>query len=160
MFCFLCCVFAFGLVWFSIRGRCHQLSLTENHTQVAFSHLCFVGVYFIFCSVFYFTVQDCSFVVLLFVLKIKMNTYHAALWSFPSYDNRYRDKAGPFSQEGYWVCVLQRGKCNSKHLPSLYFRNHSVFFPVPFIDRYMTILLYWELAASMRSCCIPSMIPF
>ena len=41
-----------GMVWFSIRGRCRSLSLIENHTLVAFSHLCFVGDYFLF-SVFF-----------------------------------------------------------------------------------------------------------
>ena len=46
MFRFLCGVFAFGLVWFSIRGRCRQLSLIENHTQVAWDSLLSCGCLF------------------------------------------------------------------------------------------------------------------
>ena len=55
---FLCWGFEFSLVWFSIRGRCRQLSLIENHTQEAFSHLCFMGDCFLL-SVCICTRQNC-----------------------------------------------------------------------------------------------------
>ena len=85
--------FVFGLVWFSIRGRCRSLSLIENHTLVAFSHLCFVGDYFPFqclhhSGLFRFSFCfSCSFCILYsFSLNYIMDTYHAAFWSSdPSY---------------------------------------------------------------------------
>ena len=99
MFFFLCCGFVFGLVWFSIRSRCRSLSLIENHTQVVFSHLCFVGDYFLFCVFRHLTElfrvsfhSPCYFVQCSEFIHIIMNTFHAALWSSPSSntDDRYR----------------------------------------------------------------------
>jgi hypothetical protein len=107
MFRFLCCV---G-VWPGMVSCLWK----ENHTQVAFSHLCFVGVYFpcqcfvprgsvsvlLFHVVVYCFVQ-CS----VFLLKTKMNTYHAACWSDPCYSSSEEEEENRyihyFAENLYW----------------------------------------------------------
>jgi hypothetical protein len=69
LFCVLY-FYVFGLVCFPIRGSCQSLSLIENHTYVACSHLCLWVV--VSCFVFfspYRTVSSRSLSLLFFVIQ-------------------------------------------------------------------------------------------
>ena len=120
-------------VWFPIRGSCLSLSLIGDHTEAAVYRCLWLGfilrqlsivvsdwVSHISCpfsflglvgSCFLFNVgtwQNCvlSFSLLFeCFLKIKiMNTFHAALWSTPFDESRYKD-ACIFGDWVYWYTM-------------------------------------------------------
>ena len=111
MFFFLCCGFVFGLVWYGSQSE-----------KVAFSHLCFVGDYFLF-SVFSIHLTGLLICRLLFCSVFSyfiknMNTYHTALWSSPSSttDDRYMYRmyglcSAPLSFSSLRLCVFSALPC-------------------------------------------------